>query len=504
MAQNKQNNPTVLTVWTSGFTGHIANASLRNARLATLVETLLKANYSTLQDFSVILSGLVLIQTYKSSNVLSAARKMHHLLSLAKSTRKSSSTIFRSTASRSLGLSLHFSAIAASKARRQSKLISSIFGAQSKTDGFEEQEHLKGLNLVYQFPGGIGASLLREDAESESFSYSKATNIPFSLSNQESQDSMHDVIIGSTFFPNHSESDMKIRAAEGEVVRDASDIGLNDLDMSQATPGNNIHESLMHNSAFNISNSSLLEATQKLTNLFMTNTSHKSSEVTVIAKEIKDPIKKRNAAANVEKRTTPPLFLFDKQARMHHNTMLKYSYKPTNSIQYSLHDQFKDGLHQDQEKAGTIDLMFNWFEPEYHALMDVISKNWELTKEDNAPGNIDTIATPIEYEEGGIELEPDQNYVEPETLLLNDPRPVQEDVTTNKQNGITESGQALLSILERSSRPLTISELAGSSRQKAASLFVASLALRANTMITIKQCCNISLQREISVFVSSH
>lgn len=154
--ESAQDNPAVLTVWTSGFTGHIASASLRSVRLATLIEVLLKANYSTLQDFSIILSGVVLIQTYKSSTVLSVARKMHQLLSLAKSTRKASSAVAKSAGPRALGLSLHFSTIVANKTTRHNALISSIFGTQSKEDSLEDQEYPRNLDFVHQLPGVYG------------------------------------------------------------------------------------------------------------------------------------------------------------------------------------------------------------------------------------------------------------------------------------------------------------------------------------------------------------
>lgn len=498
-AQDKQDNPAVLTLWTSGFTGHIANASLRNARLATLIEMLLKANYSTLQDFSIILSGLVLIQTYKSSNVLSVARKTHQLLSLTKSARKTSSAIPKSTGSRTLGLSLHFSTTAASKAIQQSKLISSIFGAQSEVGDSDSQEQYKGIDLAYQLPGCIGASLLREDAESDSFSFSKAENILFSLTNPESQDSFHDNTTDSIFLANRSGVDMQIRAAEGEVVRDASDIVLNDLDTSQAATGNAMHSSLLPKNAFDISNSAILEASKGLTNLFLANTSDRSLEASVVVREIRDSTKKRNSVSIAGKRTKPPSFLFDKQARMHHNTMQKYAYKPPVQAKYALCTELNHILYQAQETVGASDLMFNWSEPEYCNLTTIISKICNPIGEENTSGDACAMVTPTERE--GAELELNQSYVEPESPPLNEEMPVQKDSISHEQNEMTENGVTLLTILNKASRPLTISELAGTSRQKAASLFLASLLLRSSNVIIIRQCHTTSFQREISMLL---
>ncbi|EET02567.1 Hypothetical protein GSB_152353 [Giardia duodenalis] len=494
--ESAQDNPAVLTVWTSGFTGHIASASLRNARLATLIETLLKANYNTLQDFSIILSGVVLIQTYKSSTVLSVARKMHQLLSLAKPARRTSSGLTKSVGSRTLGLSLHFSTIAANKVARNNKLISSIFGAQSEIDGPEDQEYPGNLDFAYQLPGGIGASMLREDTESDSFPLSKATNIPYSLTNPESQDLFHDSVMGSTSLANRSEDDMQIRAAEGDVVRDASEIGLNDLDVSRAAAGNTMHSSLLSKHAFDISNSTLLENSRKLTSLLLANTSSKLSDVTVIAKEIKDPAKKRNAAVTIEKKTRPPSFLFDKQARMHHSTMQKYSYKPPNQTETPFYIDFRNRC-QVPEVIGASDLTFHWSEPEYHDLTTVLSKNWSPAEKEDLLDDACVVTTPVECERA-----PESDCGE--HPLLNEETPVRENSLPHQQEEIPENCMTLLSMLRQSSTPLLISELARSSRQVAASLFLAALALRATNTVVIKQCCTTSLQHEISISVSSH
>ncbi|EFO62422.1 Hypothetical protein GLP15_355 [Giardia lamblia P15] len=491
-----QDNPTVLTVWTSGFTGHIASASLRNARLTTLIEMLLRANYSTLQDFSIILSGVVLIQTYKSSTVLSVARKMHQVLSLAKSTRKTSSVTTKSAGPRALGLSLHFSTIVASKAARHNALISSIFGAQSKEDGLENQEYPRSLDFAHQLPGSIWASLLKEDTESDLLSFSKATNVPLSLTNPESQDPFHNSMMGSISLTNHSDPDMQVRAAEGELVRDVSEIELNDLDTSQAAAGHAMHSSLLSKHAFDVSSSTFLEASHRLTNLFLANTSDKLPDVTVIAREIKNSAKKNNAATVVAKRTKPPSFLFDKQARMHHNTMQKYAYKPPNNIVASFLVDFRDRSPV-LEAVNTSDITFNWSEPEYRNLATIVSESWKCFRQEELPKEDCIVTTPIGREEL-LEL----NYSE--TLPLNETASAQGDSHSHNQDSIPESGLTLLSMLKQSSGPLSISELAGSSRRMAASLFLASLALRTTNTIVLKQGRTISLQRDVTMSVGRH
>lgn len=494
--ESAQDNPAVLTVWTSGFTGHIASASLRSARLATLIEVLLKANYSTLQDFSIILSGVVLIQTYKSSTVLSVARKMHQLLSLAKSTRKASSAVAKSAGPRALGLSLHFSTIVANKTTRHNALISSIFGAQSKEDSLEDQEYPRNLDFVHQLPGGVWANLLKEDTESDLLSFSKATNVPFSLTNPESQDPFHDSMMGSISLANNSDADMQVRAVEGELVRATSEIGLNDLDTSQVVTGHAMHSSLLSKHAFDVSGSAFLEASQKLTSLFLANTSDKLPDVTVTVREIKNPAKKSSTATVAAKRTRPPSFLFDKQARMHHSTMQKYAYRPPDQVVASIFIDFRD-RHPIQEVVNKPDITFNWSEPEYHDLATIVSENWKCFRQEDLPEEDCMVTTPV-----GCEEPPEPDYSE--TSPLNEKASAQGDSHSHKHDSIPESGLTLLSMLRQSSAPLSISELAGSSRRMAASLFLASLALRASNAVVLKQGRTISLQRDVTMSLGRH